>query len=203
MSYRMLRGLLITLGIFTVIVALVVQNQILSFGLVTLLSISAMLLLYTKMEVIMELDPESPRFPLLKNLSLAGLVYFGLCVLAALLQMAGLLTPQTGKVVVALLICLLMVGFGNLSPKVPYNKFIGLRLPWTLLDAQTWVVAHRLLGYLSFPLSFVYLALIPYVADFRLLTFCIFVVLWLGLPALLSGLFFLRKFPPKFPRWKQ
>lgn len=50
MSYNMIRGLIITLGIFTVIAALAVQNQILAFGLVILLSLAAMITLYLNME---------------------------------------------------------------------------------------------------------------------------------------------------------
>ena len=69
----------------------------------------------------------------------------------------------------------------------------------TCLDEQTWIVAHRMLGYLSLPLSFIYIALVPYVNDVKLLTFCIFVVLWIGLSALISGVFYIRKF---FPRRK-
>lgn len=194
MSYNIIRGLIITLGIFTVIVALTVQNQVLSFLLVILLSLAAMVVLYKNMEIIIDMDHTSPRFSLLKNLSFAGLLYFILCAIAAILTMIGVLPPAVNEFVAPVLICVFMIGFGNLTPKIPYNKFIGLRLPWTLLDEQTWVVAHRVLGYLSFPLSFIYIALIPYVDDLKLLTFCIFVVLWIGLSALISGLFFIRKF---------
>lgn len=195
-SYNMIRGLIITLGIFTVIAALAVQNQILAFGLVILLSLAAMITLYLNMETIIDVDHTSPRFALLKKLSVAGFIYFILCVVAALLEIGGVLSPQGSELLAPILICIFMVGFGNLSPKVPYNKFFGLRLPWTLLDEQTWIVAHRMLGYLSLPLSFIYIALVPYVNDVKLLTFCIFVVLWIGLSAIISGVFYFRKFFP-------
>jgi len=195
-SYNRIRGLIITLGSFTVIAALAVQSQILAFALVTLLSLAAMVTLYLNMETIVDMDHESPRFALLKKLSVAGFLYFMLCIAAGLLVISGVVSPQGSEWIAPILICIFMIGFGNLSPKVPYNKFLGLRLPWTLLDEQTWIVAHRVLCYLSFPLSFIYIALIPYVKDVKALTFCIFVVLWIGLSALISGVFFLRKFFP-------
>lgn len=199
MSYNRIRGLIITLGMFTAIAALAVQNQILAFGLVILLSLAAMITLYLNMDTIVDMDHTSPRFALLKKLSVAGFLYFALCVAAALLEIGGVLSAQESAWIAPILICIFMVGFGNLSPRVPYNKFLGLRLPWTLLDEQTWIVAHRMLGYLSLPLSFIYIALVPYVKDVKLLTFCIFVVSWIGLSALISGLFYFRKF---FPRRK-
>lgn len=196
MSYNIIRGLIITLGMFTVIVALVVKNRILAFGLVVLLSLAAMITLYLNMETIVDMDHTSPRFTLLKKMSVAGLIYFILCIAAALLEISGVLSPQISELLAPILVCIFMVGFGNLSPKVPYNKFFGLRLPWTLLDEQTWIIAHRMLGYLSLPLSFIYIALVPYVSDVKLLTFCIFVVLWIGLLAIISGVFFFWKFFP-------
>ncbi|MFQ6989427.1 MAG: SdpI family protein [Faecalibacterium prausnitzii] len=35
--------------------------------------------------------------------------------------------------------------------KLPFNKYVGLRLPWTLDDCQTWRYAHMLLYELTFP----------------------------------------------------
>src|SRR5690606_24631446 len=35
---------------------------------------------------------------------------------------------------------------------IPFNRFIGLRLPWTIRDEDTWNIAHRLLGSITFPL---------------------------------------------------
>lgn len=44
-----------------------------------------------------------------------------------------------------------MAIFGNCSKKLPFNKYVGLRLPWTLDDCQTWRYAHMLLYELTFP----------------------------------------------------
>ena len=47
-----------------------------------------------------------------------------------------------------------MAIFGNCSKKLPFNKYVGLRLPWTLDDCQTWRYAHMLLYELTFQLFF-------------------------------------------------
>ena len=41
---------------------------------------------------------------------------------------------------------------GNAAPKLPMNCVMGIRLPWTRKDADTWRVAHQVLGYCTFPI---------------------------------------------------
>lgn len=52
---------------------------------------------------------------------------------------------------------LIVISTGNVAPKLPFNRYMGLRLPWTIRDEDTWRVAHRLLGYLTFPAALVIL----------------------------------------------
>lgn len=56
------------------------------------------------------------------------------------------------------ILCFLMIViFGNYAPKLPHNRTLGLRLPWTIQHETTWRYAHRLLGYISVPCALVYL----------------------------------------------
>lgn len=49
--------------------------------------------------------------------------------------------------------------FGNEAPKVPFNRYMGLRLPWTVTDEAAWRAAHRLLGALAWPCGLAQLAI--------------------------------------------
>ncbi len=53
-----------------------------------------------------------------------------------------------------LLFTLFVFVFGNLAPRIPFNRTLGLRLPWTVNHEPTWRYAHRLIGYMSFPIVF-------------------------------------------------
>jgi uncharacterized membrane protein len=55
------------------------------------------------------------------------------------------------------IIIVVMIGLGNVAPKIPFNRYMGLRLPWTIRDEETWKIAHRLLGYLTFPIVIIIL----------------------------------------------
>ena len=43
-----------------------------------------------------------------------------------------------------IIIGLLFVIMGNLMPKFQKNKFVGLRVKWTLADSDIWFKTHRL-----------------------------------------------------------
>ena len=85
-----------------------------------------------------------------------------------------------------------MLVLGNIAPKLPFSKHTGLRLLWTVTDEDTWVVAHRLVGYISIPLVLIYIACIPTVSNFEVLSGVI-ILLWVGIPGGLSFVFYYKK----------
>lgn len=42
--------------------------------------------------------------------------------------------------------------FRYIAPKLPYNRYVGLRLPWTVADESTWIYAHNLCRRITIPL---------------------------------------------------
>ncbi len=95
------------------------------------------------------------------------------------------------KIIIIGLAIFIMV-FGNISPKIPFNRYMGLRLPWTIRDEDTWRLAHRILGYISFPLgilmiiaSFFFKS--QYIAGVGIIT-------WILIPGLYSLWFYYKKF---------
>ena len=94
--------------------------------------------------------------------------------------------------------------FGNLSPRIPFNRYMGLRLPWTVTDEPTWRVAHRMLGWLAWPCGLLQLVAavicppallerLPWLATLPMLV-------WFLLPSLYSLWYFCRRWQVG-PRW--
>jgi|GEM_PF-832878 len=54
-----------------------------------------------------------------------------------------------------IIICLVMIIGGFFLRNMPYNKYFGFRLPWTIRDESTWVLAHKTLFINSFPATIV------------------------------------------------
>jgi uncharacterized membrane protein len=55
----------------------------------------------------------------------------------------------------------LMIGLGNVMPKLPRNGLVGIRTPWTLADPAVWERTHRVGGYLVTAAGLVSLASLP------------------------------------------
>lgn len=55
----------------------------------------------------------------------------------------------------------LMLGLGNILPKLPRNGLIGIRTPWTLADPAIWERTNRFGGYLVTAAGLVTLASLP------------------------------------------
>ena len=47
---------------------------------------------------------------------------------------------------------LFLAFFGYIAPKISYNRYVGLRLPWTVADESTWIYAHNLCRRITIPL---------------------------------------------------
>lgn len=115
-------------------------------------------------------------------------------VVAAVLTAANIVTftEHGEKMFAMLLIACVMVFAGLISPRLPFNRHTGLRLPWTVQDEDTWNIAHRILGIMSLPLAMLYVVLSLVLPDFEVVT-VVCIVLWLGVPSAFSLVYYWRK----------
>lgn len=173
--------------------------------------LAAMVLYYRNIAALSQVSEDNPKVKTLKFASVFTAAYAVMVAAIAIalekgffVGITGQLTERQqalcGKFFMALLSAIPMAVLGNLSPKLPFNRYTGLRLPWTLRDEETWVVAHRLVGYLSLPLAILLFAGVP--TEMTLDTYMKFwwlgaLILWIGIPGILSGLFFYRKYSGK------
>lgn len=95
------------------------------------------------------------------------------------------LTPEDSEADLAGELARLMVFSGLISPRLPFNRHTGLRLPWTVADERAWRAAHETLGVISLPAALLYLACVLAFPDGETVTLRA-VALWLGIPALRS-----------------
>lgn len=89
--------------------------------------------------------------------------------------------------------CIIMLFGGYISPKLPFTRHTGLRLPWTVQDEETWNIAHKVIGFISLPLVLLYLAASCTINNFEAITLAV-IFLWIGIPGLISFIFWWKKF---------
>ena len=95
----------------------------------------------------------------------------------------------------ALVSCVILFS-GIISPKLPFNRYTGLRLPWTIRDEDTWNLAHKVIRLLSLPIVLLYLACALTIPNFEAVTLCA-VASWIGIPGMISYFFYRKKFRKK------
>lgn len=198
MSVNKSRGMILFLSFTGLIVAMVLQNGVAALLLTGGCFLAAEWVLYRHLDELSGVSEDSPKLKTLRFVTIFDVSILLLCIGAALLAEAGIVgrNETADKYFAAALTLAIMLVLGNLAPKLPFTRHTGLRLPWTVTDEETWIVAHRILGYTSLPLALVYLAGIPVVPDFKALSITIF-LLWIGIPGGLSLLFYMRKFRGK------
>lgn len=154
-----------------------------------------MLFYYFNIPLLTEGTADEGQLKVLRQMTLFGLLFFLLLLTLVVLTESGRLklSERVAQGIGVAVLALLMLFTGLLAPRIPFNRHTGLRLPWTVADEETWYLAHRLLGYISLPLCVLYIAGTFLPVDFKDLSVAT-LALWIGLPALVSGVFYWRKF---------
>lgn len=181
----------IGLSLLTLLISVLLPDSLLGLGLMAVVIIAMTVLFYRHLSTL--LDADGLRTRRVRFVTVFDACIFGALVLLALIfnQNILVLSDRQAEYLVALIIALVIFVLGNVSPTLPFNRYVGLRLPWTVTNERAWIAAHRILGYLSFPLGILYLAGVATNVDFRALTFVV-IVTWIGIPGFLSFVVALR-----------
>ena len=86
-----------------------------------------------------------------------------------------------------------MVVIGYISPKLPFQRYMGIRLPWTLRDEATWNMAHKVLSIISMPVAVMYAISALTFENFEAVSVAA-ILLWAGIPSLLSLIFYQKRY---------
>ena len=183
--------LLITICILLLGLFITKSNTILSI--MSALILIALIVLDVEAPQITNLSEDNPKVKTLRAVNRMTILIITLFYMIIILSQKELnLIMEDNEVLVAGLISLFMMISGNLSPKIPFNRYLGLRLPWTIRDEDTWKIAHRIMGYISFPIAifqfiFIFYYPLEIVMKFGILT-------WIIIPGVYSLWFYYRKF---------
>lgn len=144
---------------------------------------------------IADLSPDNPKVKTMRRLNRFSmvLVVIGFSIINWL--PGTIMDSQTDGLTGTVIAVMLMAVIGNVAPKIPFNRYMGLRLPWTIRDEDTWKVAHKLLGYITFPIVLI-LILGSLLGDTQ--SFIQYSILaWIGIPGLYSGWFYYMRLSGK------
>ncbi len=187
-------GLILLLSFAAMLATLAVDNAVFSLVLSGGCMLLAVIILYRNLALLSSVTTQDLRLPILRLTTLFNIGFLCVCLLLSVLTGTGILrfSALAEKALAVFLVSGLMIFTGIVAPRLPFTRHTGLRLPWTVQDEQTWNLAHRILGQISVPLALVYIGCAATVDDFETVTL-LAIVLWVGIPGAVSGLFFWRK----------
>ena len=167
-----------------IVLILFLQNKYISVCLAIAFSLGAGVFLYKNITLLTDVSEDRVKTRTLKKAVVFCLVMVIIAVVGIVLTEKELFTEYAERMFANVFIIIIIVWFGNIAGKIPFNRYIG--------DEETWNIGHRLLEYCSLPLAIIYLGLIPFVNN-KNLAICI-VALWIIIPGVISYLFYKRKF---------
>jgi len=191
-DHKLEKVILATVCLAALVGGLVVNNRMFSFVITGLLISCSIFILGRHLSDFAKLSPDNPKIKTMRFLNwfTIGVVLLGTAL--SIIFEKQVLSRLQERWVSLVLIIVLMVIIGNYATKLPFNRYMGLRLPWTVRDEETWILAHRILGYITFPLVVCFIILNQFI---NLRTCIIATILaWIIIPGVLSGAFFIKKF---------
>ncbi len=190
-----IRGLMLLMSFASMFISLTVQNAALSILLSVGCILASLVLLYRHIPLLTAVGTEARKLGAVKITTVFDIALILLAAGYLVLRERSLLrlTQEREKLLAFAVTCAVMLFGGWVSPRLPYSRHTGLRLPWTVMDEQTWNAAHRVLGYISLPLTLLYAAAAFTIGSIEAVTAAV-IVLWVGIPGAVSFIFWWKKF---------
>lgn len=188
------RGIIITLSFLSLILALTIKNEIVSILSIAICLLLSILILYRNLALLTSLTTDDMRIRILRITTIFNVIIFLVCVILSILIGLDLIkiNAENEKLLAMSIISCVILFSGIISPKLPFTKHTGLRLPWTVQDEDTWNLAHRIIGYISFPIVILYIAATFSIDNFETVTLGAMIA-WIGIPGLLSLVYYFQK----------
>ena len=188
------QGWILLSSFLAMLVALTVKNEVVSILLVGACVLAAVVVLYRNLALLTSVTTEDMKLGVLRTTTFFNVGVLVVGIVFAVLTASDLVTISKDgeKLLAMLLVSCVMLFAGIVSPKLPYNRHTGLRLPWTVQDEDTWNLAHKMIGYSSLPVVLLYIACTFTIEDFELVTLTAMVV-WIGVPGVISYVFYRKK----------
>ena len=195
-----IRGKILFLVIISLIFISVIKNELMQMLAVGVCTLASLWILYKNLAALTIVTTKDLKLKALRQTTIFNMVVIGMCIVGVVLTGTGMVEIGSAgeKYFAAFIVSTVLLFMGYISPRLPFTRHTGLRLPWTVADEETWNVAHRILGIVAIPVGVFYVGAVPFVKDFEALTVGA-VLMCVAVPGIISALFYYRKFHIK--RW--
>lgn len=188
------RGLIIFASFLSMLAVLGINNPVVSVLISGGCLLFAVIVLYRNLILMTSITTDDMRLKVLRITTLFNISILILGIVFVVLTASDIIqfSEHGEKMFAMLFIACVMIFAGIISPKLPFTRHTGLRLPWTIRDQDTWNLAHRILGYISLPVALLYVACSLTIDSFEQVTL-IAMLVWIGIPGGVSFIYFWKK----------
>ena len=189
------RGLILFVSFLSMMITMSVKNEVVSILMAGICMLIAAIVLYRNLALFTSLTTDDLRIGIFRVTTLCNISILIIGIVFAFLSAVDVINfSENGEKLFAMvLLSCIMVFIGIVSPKLPYNRHTGLRLPWTVRDEDTWKIAHRILGFISFPMVLLYIACALTISDFEIVSVVTMLIL-ISIPGGISYIYFYKKY---------
>ena len=189
------RGLILFVSFLSMMITMSVKNEVVSILMAGICMLIAAIVLYRNLALFTSLTTDDLRIGIFRVTTLCNISILIIGIVFAFLSAVDVITfSENGEKLFAMvLLSCIMVFIGIVSPKLSYNRHTGLRLPWTVRDEDTWKIAHRILGFISFPMVLLYIACALTISDFEIVS-VVTMLIWISIPGGISYIYFYKKY---------
>ena len=186
--------MIVALSFLSLILVLTIKNELLSILSIGMCLFLSILISYRNLALLTSLTTDNMRIRILRITTIFNVIIFLACMILSFLMGLGFIkiNAENEKLLAMSIISCVILFSGIISHKLPFSKHTGLRLPWTVQDEDTWNLAHRIIGYVSFPIVILYIAATFSIDNFEAVTLCAMIA-WIGIPGLLSLIYYFQK----------
>ncbi|MCD7847220.1 MAG: helix-turn-helix domain-containing protein [Oscillospiraceae bacterium] len=191
------RGWIIFISFVSLITMLSIGNEIVSMVVSIVLLLLACIILYKNIDLLTESEDYSKKNAV-RFTTIFDICLLALCLVFAIIVKSDMISDaeKIEEIFAMLLMATVIFVGGIISPRLPFTDHTGLRLPWTVADEDTWNLAHKVIEIISLPLTILFIA--SYLTiDYPAVVATATIILWIGIPGVISGIFFLKKFKRK------
>ena len=186
------RIILLITSLLMLVIGFVMSKSNIEILILGILAIIFLVVLDRQASDIVKLSKNNPKVKTFRFLNMFTLLIVVLCFILALSSSDNQVSiTEDNKILIIGLMSAFMMIFGNSSPKIPFNRYLGLRLPWTIRDEETWKIAHRLIGYLSFPIAII-MFIMSFFFDGNIVGI-VGILTWVIIPSIPSYIFYYKR----------
>ncbi|WP_461812865.1 helix-turn-helix domain-containing protein [Faecalimonas sp.] len=193
------RGIIIFLSFLAMFINLSIKRPEISILLSGFCIIIAVIILYRNLTLLTRETTTNMKLKILRLTTIFNLTIVIVSIFGSMFILLSddMFLEYQEKIFAIVLITSIIIFVGIISPKLPFTRHTGLRLPWTIRDEDTWNVAHKIIGIISLPIACLYVGCSLTIENFKIVTL-IAVMLWIGIPAFISYCFYIKKMYYKY-----